>query len=25
VLSLRDHGMIGRVRHRMTEWLREFF
>jgi len=25
VLSLRDHGVIGRVRHRMTEWLREFF
>ncbi len=25
VVSLRDQGVLGRVRHRMTEWLREFF
>lgn len=25
VVAARDHGLIGRVRHRMTEWLREFF
>ncbi len=25
VAPIGDHGIIGRVRHRMTEWLREFF
>jgi len=25
VIATRDAGVIGRVRHRMTEWLREFF
>jgi cell division protein FtsA len=24
-VSARAHGLVGRVRHRMTEWLREFF
>ena len=25
VLSMRDDGLLGRARHRMAEWLREFF
>lgn len=25
VVSTRDDGLLGRARHRMTEWLREFF
>lgn len=25
VITMRDHGLFGRVRTRMTEWLRDFF